>query len=232
MAAMRGLVALGLCALTGGCASVDFDAAPAGAFKGELLVMWVGEGSGSEGDGRFVFVPHPDDPLTFTRSDDRVIRPGMMYTDGGSIPRAAQAFNGLSPWGYAPAYMIHDWLFHARHCLNDGAATPDQSGLADLSFEESARILAEAIQTLVKARKVERRDVAAGAISWAVASPVARSRWGVKGACAGEVVSAADRAAALRAIGRADAQISARTTRSAAPPPGPASEAVVARIRF
>nr|WP_249779640.1 DUF1353 domain-containing protein [Bradyrhizobium sediminis] len=34
-----------------------------------------------------------------------------MYTDGGSIPRIAQIFNGLSPWGFGPAYIVHDWIF-------------------------------------------------------------------------------------------------------------------------
>jgi len=122
---VRALAGWGALVLAG-CASVDPDYASlmAGHFKGSLVVVWVGEGGGP-GDGRFLYVPDPDDPLTFKRNDPKapgaVIRPGIMYTDGGSIPKIAQAFRGFSPWGYAPAYMIHDWLFVARHCLKDGS---------------------------------------------------------------------------------------------------------------
>jgi hypothetical protein len=115
------MAALGL-ALSG-CATVDYLHTPAGQFKGTAFVMWAGEGNGS-GDGNFLFVPDPRDPLIFTRADPQslggVIQPGLMYTDGGSIPKIAQVFNGFSPWGYAPGYMIHDWLFVGRHCLVDG----------------------------------------------------------------------------------------------------------------
>ena len=80
------------------------------------------------GSGRFVYVPSPGRPLTFhRRSHDATVRtivPEMMYTDGGSIPRQAQLFRGFSPWGFAPAYMVHDWIFVARHCLTDGTPTP------------------------------------------------------------------------------------------------------------
>lgn len=109
------MAALGL-ALSG-CATVDYLHTPAGQFKGTVFVMWVGEGNGS-GDGNFLFVPDPRDPLIFTRADPQslggVIQPGLMYTDGGSIPKIAQVFNGFSPWGYAPGYMIQDWLFVGR----------------------------------------------------------------------------------------------------------------------
>jgi hypothetical protein len=91
--------------------------------------MWVGAWSPSSGDGQFVFVPNPNDPLKMSRIDQdgnvvgEPIQPGMMYTDGGSIPRIATVFKGFSPWGYAPAYMIHDWLFIAKHCVTDGMAS-------------------------------------------------------------------------------------------------------------
>jgi len=39
-----------------------------------------------------------------------------MYTDGGSIPRAFWVFRNYSPWGYGPAFIIHDWLFHMQNC--------------------------------------------------------------------------------------------------------------------
>jgi hypothetical protein len=192
----RRLLAL---ALLAACGYVDYDTAPVGRFSGGLFVMWVGEG-GASGDGAFVFVPNPRDPLTFTRANGREITPGMMYTDGGSIPRIGQVFNGFAPWGYAPAYMIHDWMFVAAQCRTDGIATKDELALADLSFADSAEIIAESIRTLVASGRVKPNDVAGTVISGAVAGPIARGRWTVRGACAASRVSEADRAAAEAAI--------------------------------
>jgi hypothetical protein len=175
-----------------GCGFVDYPKAPVGRFDGTLFVMWVGETEGGLGDGRFVFVPS-DDPLTFTRvrpdGSEQVIRPEMMYTDGGSIPALAQVFNGFSPWGYAPAYMIHDWLFVARKCLNDGQATEAEQAVAAMKFQDSAEIAAEAIKTLIASAKVSPNDVAPGVISSVVAGPVARGLWEEKGACAENRIS-------------------------------------------
>lgn len=171
-----------------------------GAFTGSVLVMWVGEGGGS-GDGRFLFVPDPKNPLTFKRPGSRqAIRPEMMYTDGGSIPRVAQVFKGFSPWGYAPAYMIHDWMFVAHHCRRDGDGDPVYARAGDLAFQDSYQILDEAIATLVAERKVARNDVARSAITAAVASPIARKLWDQSGACSEEKVQPEDVAAAEAAI--------------------------------
>ncbi|SCM79254.1 conserved hypothetical protein [uncultured Pleomorphomonas sp.] len=202
-----------------------------GAFTGSVLVMWVGEG-GRSGDGRFLFVPDPRNPLTFRRPGGRqatAIRPEMMYTDGGSIPRVAQIFNGLSPWGYAPAYMIHDWLFVARHCRRDGDGDPAYAGAGDLSFRDSYQVLDEAIATLVAERKVARNDVARSAITAAVASPVARRLWDQSGACAGEKVRPEDAAAAEAAIPG-----SGRRPSMAAGPPadGGVTAVVVGQVGF
>ncbi|MFK7938640.1 MAG: hypothetical protein AB8B82_04625 [Roseovarius sp.] len=184
------------CALLTACGQIDYDAAPEGKFTGALLVMWVGEGTQS-GDGRFVFVPSPKQPLTFTRNNAKAtitkIQPEMMYTDGGSIPRAATLFQGFSPWGYAPAYMVHDWIFVARHCLTDGSPTDAERSVAQMSFVESAQIIAEAIKTLIASDRVQPNDVAPRVISGTVAGPVSYNRWVVKGACAEDRVSAAHR---------------------------------------
>lgn len=195
------MAALGL-ALSG-CATVDYLHTPAGQFKGSVFVMWVGEGNGS-GDGNFLFVPDPRDPLIFTRADPQshggVIQPGLMYTDGGSIPKIAQVFNGFSPWGYAPGYMIHDWLFVGHHCLVDGEPGSRFDQIRDVNFDDSATILAEAIQALVASNQVKRNDVAGETISGAVDSIVAKNLWDETGACAASAVSARDRAAAEAAI--------------------------------
>ena len=179
---MRALLAL--LALTG-CGYVDYEAAPVGKFEGALFVMWVDESKRGLGDGSFVFVPTAD-PLRFTRGGKgtvQVIEPAMMYTDGGSIPQMAQAMNGFSPWGYAPAYMVHDWLFVARKCALDGQATPAEAAAAEMPFIESAEIAAEAIKSLIAAGKVQPNDVAPQAISYAVAGPVSRQLWNEKGDC-------------------------------------------------
>jgi len=88
-----------------GCATVDYFHTQAGHFTGSVFVMWVGEGNGS-GDGNFLFVPDPRDPLIFTRAHSQshgaVIQPGLMYTDGGSIPKIAQVFNGFPRGGMRP----------------------------------------------------------------------------------------------------------------------------------
>ena len=113
--------------MLGGCVTVIYDPASSGYFTGQLFVMWIEEG-GPSGDGIFLFVPNPRNRLTFHRNTPQghgaIIQPGFMYTAGGSIPRIAQVFNGFSPWGYAPAYMIHDWRFTVRHCLVDGKTDP------------------------------------------------------------------------------------------------------------
>ncbi len=84
------------------------------------------------------------DPLRFSgvptrKAPAQLIRPGLMYTDGGSIPKIAQVFKGLSPWGYAPAYMIYDWVFTARHCIVDGETNARFDQVHDVTFKDFAR---------------------------------------------------------------------------------------------
>jgi hypothetical protein len=233
---IKRLISMIAAASMAGCVTVDLPSYPAGVFKGSVIVLWVGEGD-SSGDGKFLFIPDPRDRLVFTRPDraqrGAVIRPAMMYTDGGSIPKIAQVFNGLSPWGYAPAYMIHDWLFVAHHCAVDGASSLGIDALRSVSFEDSAMILGEAIETLVAQNQVKRKDVAAGAITAAVGSGVAKGLWDQQGACEDNRISAAHLAAAERAVpGSAqtvDSSLAPKDRISAfAPPPS----RVVARVRF
>ncbi|MGR9207492.1 hypothetical protein ACU8OG_26660 (plasmid) [Rhizobium leguminosarum] len=200
------LISIALVLFATSCTSIDYSRLSPGEFTGTLFVMWVGEG-GSSGDGRFVFVPDPNKPLTFARPANspapKVITPGIMYTDGGSIPKIAQVFNGLSPWGYAPAYMIHDWLFVARQCLTDGSTDPQFQWVANISFHQSAEILGEAIKALVRSKQVRKEDVAASAITLAVTTPIARKSWDAKGACKLPHLDAADLLAVDRAVPRA-----------------------------
>lgn len=169
------------------CSTVNYSRIEPGKFSGALTLLWVGESQKGRGDGTFVFVPNKT-PLSFARSDPRAtvptLTPQIMYTDGGSIPRLAQVLNGFSPWGYAPAYMVHDWLFVARKCLNDGAATPEEEIIAEMSFHESARVAAEAIRTLIDSGAVQTAGIAPAVISNAVASGISHQLWTEKGACA------------------------------------------------
>ncbi|MHA6263487.1 hypothetical protein ACXYMO_09805 [Arenibacterium sp. CAU 1754] len=189
---MRILVSIFFCAFLTACGVVNYDAAPEGDFAGSLLVMWVDDGN-DLGSGRFVFVPSRTRPLTFTRRASggsiTTIAPDMMYTDGGSIPRQAQLFSGFSPWGYAPAYMVHDWIFVARHCLNDGTPTDDMRKFEKMTFQESAEVIAEAIKTLTLSGRVKEHEIASHVISGIVSGPISYQRWIVKGACEGDIVS-------------------------------------------
>ncbi|MCY1128520.1 hypothetical protein OU426_16780 [Frigidibacter sp. RF13] len=188
--------------LLSACANVNYETTRAGTFQGDLVVVWLRD-TGKAGDGTFIYVPSPRDPLTFTRPEGetrvRVIAPEMMYTDGGSIPPIGRVFNGLTPWNYGPAYMIHDWLFAARQCLNDGKTDESYRKMEEATFQDSAEIIAEAIKALEVSKKVKKRDISGPTVTYAVTSPFSLERWKVKGAC--NPVTADDRKLALRAIG-------------------------------
>ena len=169
-----------------GCAFVDYDGAAKGEFRGTLLVVWVGgRPDASLGDGKFIYVPLGDQALTFFRGSganaspgSEVIRPEPFYTDGGSVPRSVQYIRGFNAWGYGPAYVIHDWLFVARKCMNDGGGTDEMKKLAKVTFGESARIMAETIKSLEDAD-----DVSGPVISSVTAGPVSRRLWNETGQC-------------------------------------------------
>lgn len=174
------LASLALLALSG-CFLSPIEEPPAGRFEGVLHVIWIGEGSEISGDGNFIFVPDPNDPLVFYRTNPDAtvtrIEPEMMYTDGGSIPRVATLFRGFSPWGYAPAYVIHDWLFVAANCNNAGSATPAEQAIDGMPFEESADIIHEAILALIESGRVRENDFAPSIITRSVSGRISRSIW-------------------------------------------------------
>lgn len=174
------------------CGTIDYPELPAAEFEGKLHVVWLGEGDPTSGDGLFVYVPDPVDPLRLRRSNSKAsikeIVPPMMYTDGGSIPRPATLFRGFSPWGYAPAYVIHDWLFVARHCLNDGNSAEIYEDYKYVTFQESAEVIGEAIKALVVQKRVSPNQVAPQIITGVVAGPISYELWTAKGECAGHQV--------------------------------------------
>ena len=74
-------------------------------------------------DGRDCFMFLPDAANAFSyktsaRFGAKTITPRLMPTDGGSIPRVLWGLSNFSPWGYAPGYMVHDWLFVAHKLQN------------------------------------------------------------------------------------------------------------------
>lgn len=199
---MRALI-LALTLTLTACGPNIYQTAKPGEFQGRIFLMWIDDG-GPLGDGTFVFVPVPGQELAFTRKNPKAtvdkITPEMMYTDGGSIPPVAQAFKGFSPWGYAPAYMVHDWLFIAKNCNTDGSVQGNEHLVAKMTFEESADIMAEAIKTLVKQKMVKPNDVSEMIIPSVVGGSISRGLWDQKGACKARRVSDDDRKAAEAAL--------------------------------
>lgn len=156
--------------------------------RGEVAVFWLAEGDQDAGDGKFIYVPIRSDPLVLTWIDGkgqwRETRPGIMFTDGGSIPKFAQGFKGYSPWGYAPAYMVHDWVFEARQCVRNGNASEDQKqAVAGMNFDDTVRVMAQAIGVLVDRKLVSDKGTAPSGVTAAVGTPIARHLWEVDKTC-------------------------------------------------
>jgi tRNA threonylcarbamoyladenosine modification (KEOPS) complex Pcc1 subunit len=200
---MHRIALAALIATLGGCADVNYATEEPGTFKGEVAVVWL-RGTEGSGDGTFVYVPTEGNPLRFTRPKGetmgREIVPGMMYTDGGSIPSFARMVNGLTPWNYGPAYIVHDWLFRAKQCLNDNKPKPEYDAVAELDFQESAEIIAEAIMALEKSGRVKKSRISGTLVTAAVSSPITYRYWTAKGDCS--EVSDKDRETAEAAVGR------------------------------
>ena len=154
-----------------GCAELFYSRMPTGGFNGKLTVEWIAP-------NQFIYRPDAQDPLTYRTSDGRVIRPQLMLTDGGSIPRLFWSAPSFAPWDFAPGYIVHDWLFHQHHCQLDDWQQWD--------FPRSASVLAEGIKTqMEKAGRPEPTVV--WAIHQAVRSQIAERLW-TEGRC--EVPSA------------------------------------------
>lgn len=112
-----------------------YDQMKTGELKGTLRIKWLAQ-------DKFLYEPDPDDPLVFKRADGTIIEPAAMYTDGGTIPQALRAIKAYSPWGYAPAYLLHDWLFAMKQC--------EYPGYEKLTLEDAANVMGEAMKTLME----------------------------------------------------------------------------------
>lgn len=163
----RLLIAASVSLMLGGCISLS-QPGPGGTLSGKLIVQWAGE-------NKFIYLPDSLDPLTFVTTDNKRIVPRTMYTDGGSIPPIFWSVRGLSPWGYGPAYVVHDWLFEQHRCL--------YQGWEEITFSDSARILGEVIDTLMKRGDVPPNHEARSLIEQGVRTGVARALWDKQNGC-------------------------------------------------
>jgi hypothetical protein len=164
---MRIAALVGLIVALAGCASQPYRDTSEATFSGALEVRWVA-------NDYFLFLPSPDEPFTLHRKDGTQIRPGPMYTDGGSIPRFLWGIEGYSPWGYAPAYIVHDWLFEAQHCGYE----PDNR----YTFDDSVAVMAEGLKAIMEASPEVRNYFVFDSVVSAVGSPIARRLW-ERGSC-------------------------------------------------
>lgn len=130
---------------------------------------------------KYKFSNDVNDKFYYQWANKKIITPGKMDTDMGSIPVLLRLTKSFQPDTFLPAYLIHDWLFtHNR--LN-----PRQE---DFTFMESAEILKECIKTLMikggpfyydgigdKNRIVEKAEDALLLIYLAVGTPIALALW-------------------------------------------------------
>jgi hypothetical protein len=160
----RLLCCLLLATAVSGCASTHYARTTPGKLSGDLVVKWWAPDF-------FEFRPDHDRPLRFERGvGGDVIQPGVFYTDGGSIPKPFQALKNYSPWGYAPAFIIHDWLFHMQDC--------QLSGYERYTLESAAQIMSEVMKTMMLSPDFNFGDESTVYfMNLAVKSPPAASAW-------------------------------------------------------
>jgi len=159
---------VGLALILCGCAQLHYQETPPGILRGDLIVEW-------RKPDEFLYKPSSNNPLRFTRSNGDIIQPELMWTDGGSIPRQMWIFRNFSPWGYGPAFIIHDWLFTIQNC--------QLPGHREYSFDDSAKIMSEVIRTLIDLPEFDYGSTHSMYLMYkAVKSAPAYSSW-VEGEC-------------------------------------------------
>lgn len=167
MRSLIGLLFLSLATSSSNAFGDTYEKFAIGSLKGKLIVQWLAP-------DQFLFLPDKDNPLTYFRSNGDVIKPGRMYTDGGSIPRPLWVFRNYSPWGYAPAFIVHDWLFAMKHCK--------MAGVEKYDHRVAATVMAEVVKTLMETKKVDVAKLTLLSMYEAVDSSIAKTYWD-QGAC-------------------------------------------------
>jgi hypothetical protein len=141
--------------------SADYDATPAGTFQNldAIHLRWL------QPDW-FEYTPDPERPFSFTRSSGEVITPGLMLTDGGTIPRPLWVASEFSPWCYTPGFLVHDWEFDQHHAQASAK-----------TFEDVRDTLAEGLKTLMEIKLCPKSERIFSAIYAGVSSGIAQGLW-------------------------------------------------------
>ncbi|MDZ4286611.1 MAG: DUF1353 domain-containing protein, partial [Prosthecobacter sp.] len=95
---------------------------------------------------KFVYDQEKNGTFAFIRPNKEVIQPGSIETDGGSIPRLLWFQEDFSPWTYAPAYVIHDWMYEAHRRGVPAGIAPDGKPLF-YTKEQADWVMAEVIKS-------------------------------------------------------------------------------------
>ncbi|BBF93184.1 hypothetical protein [Blastochloris tepida] len=115
----------------------------------------------------FLYIPKAAEPFAFVRHGGKRIVPRTMITDGGTIPKVLGMFgSGLSPMGYLPAFLVHDWEFESHHC-----------GDITNSFEDVRDTMMEILKTMMETGIVNKNIVTFTTIYAGINSPIARGYW-------------------------------------------------------
>lgn len=193
--------------------SLEIRAAKAGKLEGKLIVQWL------EPD-KFLFVPDSAAPLKFTRASGEVVQPMRLVTDGGSVPRPMWVSRSYSPWGFAPAFILHDWLFEMKRCKIAGNPAAD--------YKVAALIMAEVIKTMAAAGVAQVDDLTLVSMHAAVTSTYAKDYWD-NGRCESGVVAAAPAPMARSAPAPAPGSAPSSAP-SSAPAPSAGASAPMVRV--
>jgi hypothetical protein len=134
-----------LCSLCSCASQLKYEDVQQGRIVGKPGIVW-------ESPDRFMLRPDKARPFRFVRHNGDVIVPQDMRTDCGSIPRVLWSYHGFSPWEYAPAYLIHDWLYESkRRGLRPGSRSSGiyraNGSVQPYTREEADEIMAEVIKT-------------------------------------------------------------------------------------
>ncbi|MBY5426997.1 hypothetical protein [Rhizobium leguminosarum] len=114
----------------------------------------------------FEYIPNEDAHFYFTKPNAEQVSPGRLFTDGGSIPKLFTFAKNLSPWGYLPAFLLHDWQFDLHH-----------SGASGESFESVRDTMMEALKTLMVMGTFPRSELDFNLIYVGINSSIARDVW-------------------------------------------------------
>lgn len=142
LSGLKSLAVLLLCAVSPGCATWKYNSTtPAKLHNADRIwLVWLGP-------DEFIYVPDPDVNRRFfiERADGEKITPGVMKTDGGSIPRVFRGSEQLSPWRFTPAFIVHDWLFEMKRCGLEPGGTPDNTN-PHHTVKTAADVMAECVK--------------------------------------------------------------------------------------